>query len=93
MYENVLEAIQQVEEASLLADDDAELTIPFELGDVFVHLNAEEAQESLSRRKTSLETEMASLETKADQLEQDVGRTRVELYKALGTNICLDLDD
>ncbi|XP_059179584.1 prefoldin subunit 4-like [Physella acuta] len=90
--EKELENLKDAEEELMLAEGDAEV-IPYQIGEVLVEMNVEDAQSALEKAKELCLEEIAALKQKAENHKETLNDLKTALYAKFGTNINLDLDD
>lgn len=62
------------------------------MGEVFVHMKEEEAQEMLEEAKEQLQEELTKLKTSSESIEGVMTQLKVQLYSKFGDNINLEAD-
>ena len=62
------------------------------MGEVFVHMKEEEAQEMLEKAKEQLQEELTKLKTSSESIEGVMTQLKVQLYSKFGDNINLEAD-
>ncbi|XP_058540431.1 prefoldin subunit 4-like [Neofelis nebulosa] len=77
---------------NMLADDDC-LTIPYQIGDVFISHSQEETQEMLEEAKKNLQEEIDPLEARVESIQGALADLKVQFYAKFGSNINLEADD
>ena len=63
------------------------------MGEVFIHLGGQEAQEYLEKAKTELQEQLTTLRAKADEIQCTLSELKVQLYAKFGDNINLEDGD
>ncbi|XP_053755194.1 prefoldin subunit 4-like [Panthera pardus] len=76
----------------MLVDDDC-LTIPYQIGDVFISHSQEETQEMLEEAKKNLQEEIDPLEARVESIQGALADLKVQFYAKFGNNINLEADD
>ncbi|RKU41437.1 hypothetical protein DL546_001030 [Coniochaeta pulveracea] len=72
-----------------LADEDE--PVPYKIGDVFVSVKLEVAQEMLGLSAAKVEEEIAVLEEKLEGVRDEMTQLKVELYTRFGKTINLEV--
>lgn len=65
----------------------------YQIGEVFVHLGNETAQEYLEKAKVAKQEELASLKASSAEIEGVLSELKVQLYAKFGDNINLEADE
>ncbi|BFZ62083.1 hypothetical protein YB2330_003162 [Saitoella coloradoensis] len=93
--EDQLEALSQTKEALddvltelELADEDE--LVPYKVGDAFVELKLEEAQERLEKEKENVDEQVEKLEEEVVEIKAEMDRLKVQLYSKFGRAINLE---
>lgn len=103
-FKNEKEILEDLENELLLAggdvedDDDedkpagigGEYTIPFKIGDSFVCMTSDEAQEHIDLRKEELEKMIEENENKLDEVNSEMTDLKAKLYGKFGKSINLE---
>ena len=63
------------------------------MGEVFIHLGEEKAQEYLERAKTELQEQLTTLKARADEIRGSLSELKIQLYAKFGENINLEDGD
>merc|ERR1712050_497078 len=88
--QNIEDAASEIE-VMVLEDD--EVKIPYKIGEVFVNLQGESANEMLEKAKENLKKEIEKLDTQCKAHQQILKDLKVQLYAKFGTNINLENDE
>ena len=87
--------IQTLEDASgdlmMLEDDDEK--IPYQVGEVFVYLTQDEAQQKIESSKDSLGDAVKGVEGKAQGIKDEMSALKAQLYAKFGSAINLEADE
>uniref|UniRef100_A0A2R5LC46 Prefoldin subunit 4 n=1 Tax=Ornithodoros turicata TaxID=34597 RepID=A0A2R5LC46_9ACAR len=75
----------------LMAEDD--VPIPYQLGEIFVSLDSEEAQQMIEQAKEHNKTRVAALQEDAQAIRAVMADLKSQLYGKFGSNINLEPDD
>ncbi len=67
--------------------------ISFRIGEVFVKISTEEANQLLEKQKENFQKEVEELESHAAVLKKELAELKVKLYGKFGNNINLEEDD
>lgn len=78
---------EAIDELVLLDSDEI---VPFQHGEVFTHLSAEDANAELERAKLELEKEIKTLENKVDSTKKLLSDLKTQLYAKFGNKINLE---
>lgn len=62
----------------------------YRVGEAFVHLPLEQAQQRLAKDQETLETEVARLRDSVDECHATMKELKLQLYSKFGTSINLD---
>lgn len=87
--------IQTLEDAStdiMMMEDDEE-KVPYQIGEVFVHMSQSDVQESLERNKEKLTDDVKAIEEKADVIKSQMSDLKTHLYAKFGNSINLEADE
>ncbi|XP_012891193.1 PREDICTED: prefoldin subunit 4-like [Dipodomys ordii] len=84
-----LQNLEDACDAIMLADDDC-ITIPYQIGDVFISHSQEENQHMLVDAKKNLQEEIDTLVSRVAAMQRDL---KVQLYVKFGSNINLEADE
>ena len=68
------------------------LTPRYQVGDGFVHVSEEAAQEILEKAKEEVQEELTKLKTTSETIEGVMTQLKVQLYSKFGDNINLEAD-
>ena len=68
-------------------------TTSYQIGEVFIHMSEEKAQEALEKAKESVEGEMSSFKEGCGEAQKILTELKVQLYAKFGDNINLEADD
>ena len=63
------------------------------MGEVFIHLGVDEAQEYLEKAKTEVQEQLTTLKARADEIQRTLSELKVQLYAKFGDNINLEDGD
>ena len=85
--QNFNDANQDVEELELSED-----SFPFQLGEVFVEMSAEQISDMITTYKNKVNEEISGLKGKAADIEENMKSLKGELYGKFGTAINLEYD-
>ncbi|XP_064466705.1 prefoldin subunit 4-like [Ornithodoros turicata] len=77
----------------LMAEDDVPIPYPFCLGEIFVSLDSEEAQQMIEQAKEHNKTRVAALQEDAQAIRAVMADLKSQLYGKFGSNINLEPDD
>ncbi|XP_021349083.1 prefoldin subunit 4-like [Mizuhopecten yessoensis] len=93
--ENKKKELQNLEDAAdeILMLEDGDDSIPYQIGEVFVSLNAESTGEMLEKAKLRVQEEMKEIDSQCEVHKQILQDLKVELYAKFGNNINLEADD
>ncbi|XP_057292037.1 prefoldin subunit 4-like [Hydractinia symbiolongicarpus] len=94
IIENKKKELQNLEDAGdelILLDDEG--TIPVHVGETFMHLSMEQAQEFIDSKKETIENDVRELDTQMQQYKGELKDLKVKLYAKFGTNINLEEDE
>ncbi len=67
--------------------------ISFRIGEVFVKISTDEANQLLEKQKENFQKEVEELESHAAVLKKELAELKVKLYGKFGNNINLEEDD
>ena len=87
--------IQTLEDAStdlMMLDDDNE-KVPYQVGEVFVYLSQDEAQQKIESSKENLGDLVKSVESKAQAVKDEMSGLKALLYAKFGSAINLEADE
>ncbi|XP_065915334.1 prefoldin subunit 4-like [Dysidea avara] len=87
--ENLKDAEGSVEESSLLDDDSL---FPYQIGEMLVHLNAEDTQKFLQKQREQVTEELKELNGQIESIQRVMSDLKVQLYAKFGDNINLEAD-
>lgn len=62
----------------------------YRIGDVFIFVTLDEAQEMIEEKKANVATETKNLREKQDNIKQMMSDLKVQLYAKFGSNINLE---
>ena len=82
--QNLSDAIDEL----VVADEDT--VVPFMYGEVFAHLNLENANEELEKAKQTIEKDIKALESKQASIKSLLDSLKVQLYSKFGKKINLE---
>eukprot|EP00123_Amoebidium_parasiticum_P019587 comp27235_c0_seq1/m.47146 comp27235_c0_seq1/g.47146 ORF comp27235_c0_seq1/g.47146 comp27235_c0_seq1/m.47146 type:complete len:133 (-) comp27235_c0_seq1:476-874(-) len=85
---------QNTEDASselMMLVDDSEM-VPFRVGEAYIEVTQDEAQEMLEERQQEIDTEVAEIEEKVEGIKATLATLKVELYAKFGKTINLESD-
>ncbi|XP_033754637.1 prefoldin subunit 4-like [Pecten maximus] len=93
--DNKKKELQNLEDAAdeILMLEDGDDAIPYQIGEVFVSLNAETTAEMLEKGKERVQEEMKDIDAQSEVHKQILQDLKVELYAKFGNNINLEADD
>ena len=63
------------------------------MGEVFIHLGEEKAQEYLEGAKTKLQEQLTTLKARADEIRGSLSELKIQLYAKFKGNINLEDGD
>ncbi|XP_056005938.1 prefoldin subunit 4-like [Ostrea edulis] len=91
--DNKKKELQNLEDAGdeMLMVDDA--IVPYQIGEVFVSLEVESANEMLEKAKENTQGEIKVLEQKCESIQTLLQDLKVKLYAKFGNNIKLEADE
>merc|ERR1712221_2661 len=78
--------LEDAENDLLLVDDENDL-VPFRIGEVFVKISTDEANQLLEKQKENFQKEVEELESHAAILKKELAELKVKLYGKFGNNI------
>ena len=87
--------IQTLEDAStdlMMLDDDDE-KVPYQVGEVFVHLTQDECQQKIEETKDNLAEAVKSVNSKAEVIREEMSGLKSQLYAKFGSAINLEADE
>ncbi|KAG8821001.1 hypothetical protein FRC17_009948 [Serendipita sp. 399] len=82
------EALEDISTELELADEDQ--PVMYRVGESFVHISLEQAQERLASDKEAAEIEVARLQDEVDGCQSSMKELKLQLYSKFGTSINLD---
>ena len=87
--------IQTLEDAStdLMMLEDDEEKVPYQVGEVFVYLSQDEAQQKIESSKENLGDVVKSVENKAQAVKDEMSGLKALLYAKFGSAINLEADE
>ena len=89
------EETKTLEDASgdlmMLEDDDEK--VPYQIGEVFVYLTQDEAQEKIETSKDNLGEAIKVVETRAQAIKDEMSGLKAQLYAKFGSAINLEADE
>ena len=92
---NKQEETKTLEDASgdlmMLEDDDEK--VPYQIGEVFVYLTQDEAQEKIETSKDNLGEAIKVVETRAQAIKDEMSGLKAQLYAKFGSAINLEADE
>ncbi|XP_061197789.1 prefoldin subunit 4-like [Saccostrea echinata] len=91
--ENKKKELQNLEDAGdemMMLDDES---VPYQIGEVFVSLTVDNANEMLEKAKENTQEEMKELERQCEAIQTLLQDLKVKLYAKFGNNIKLEADD
>ncbi|XP_013418495.1 prefoldin subunit 4-like [Lingula anatina] len=86
-----LQNLQDAADELLMLED--EESIPYQIGEVFFSVSADETNEMLERRKEELEEQTKSIEQQVNEHKQVLSDLKVHLYAKFGNNINLEAEE
>lgn len=86
VFENTKDAKSDIE---LLLDDDA---CKIQVGEVFIQVTNEQAEEFAHKRQQELQTEVDTLRSQIDDIQQQMKELKVKLYAKFGDQINLEYE-
>ncbi|XP_077502858.1 prefoldin subunit 4 isoform X1 [Amblyomma americanum] len=89
--EKELRNLEDAADEILIVEDD--IPIPYQLGEVFVNLDSEEAQQMLEQAKAQNKERTAVLEEETRTIKGIMAELKSQLYNKFGNNINLEPDD
>uniref|UniRef100_A0A1E1X039 Prefoldin subunit 4 n=1 Tax=Amblyomma aureolatum TaxID=187763 RepID=A0A1E1X039_9ACAR len=89
--EKELHNLEDAADEILMVEDD--IPIPYQLGDVFVNLDSEEAQQMLEQAKAQNKERTGVLEEETRTIKGIMAELKSQLYNKFGNNINLEPDD
>lgn len=87
-----LQNLEDAENELLMREDDSE-PVPYRIGEVFVSLKTEEANEYLEKAKELCQKDIEKNEEQCEIHKKILQDLKVELYAKFGTNINLEPED
>ncbi|CAI8038062.1 Prefoldin subunit 4 [Geodia barretti] len=85
--------LQNLEDASdELMMGDSDIPVPYQVGETFIHVKEEEAQEIMEKAKERLQEELTKLKTSSETIEGVMTHLKVQLYSKFGDNINLEAE-
>lgn len=91
LKQNELKNLEDACDELTLADDDVK--IPYYIGEVFVYQDIEKTQNCLENAKEKKKAEIASLESKCDELKSLMSELKTQLYAKFGNHINLEREE
>jgi len=102
-----LDNVKEATDELALADDDEDdelggdenqgtrdlSNIHFRIGEAFVAVHKDDAEQLLEQKRIELEAEIKSLEAKITPMKEEMSNIKANLYAKFGNNIKLDHDD
>ena len=87
--------IQTLEDAStdLMMLEDDEEKVPYQVGEVFVYLTQDEAQQKIEGSKDNLGDAVKSVNGKAQAIRDEMSALKSQLYAKFGSAINLEADE
>ena len=87
--------IQTLEDAStdLMMLEDDEEKVPYQVGEVFIYLTQDEAQQRLEKTKDSVGDNVKSIDSKAQAVRDEMSALKSQLYAKFGSAINLEADE
>ena len=67
--------------------------LTFRIGEVFVRISMDDANELIEKQKEKLQGEVRKLDEKTGELKKELADLKVKLYGKFGTNINLEEDE
>lgn len=89
--QNDLKNLEDATDELALMDDD--ITIPYYIGEVFVHQSLEKTQNFLEDAKEKKKAEITNLESKCTDLKNIMTELKTQLYAKFGTRINLEAEE
>lgn len=89
--EKELRNLEDAADEVTMSEDD--MTVPYQLGDVFVNMDPEEAQHMIERAKEQNKSRAKVLEEEIRTIKNIMAELKSRLYKKFGNNINLEPDD
>lgn len=89
--EKELRNLEDAADEVLMSEDD--VTIPYQLGDVFINLDSEETQHMIERAKEQNKSRTRVLQEEIRTIKNIMAELKSRLYKKFGNNINLEPDD
>lgn len=92
--ENKKKELQNLEDACdemLMVEDES--LVPYQIGEVFVSLGVDSANEMLEKAKENTMEEMKGLEQQCEAIQTLLQDLKVKLYAKFGNNIKLEADE
>ena len=87
--------IQTLEDAStdLMMLEDDEEKVPYQVGEVFIYLTQDEAQQRLEKTKENVGDNVKSIDIKAQAVRDEMSALKSQLYAKFGSAINLEADE
>ena len=87
--------IQTLEDAStdLMMLEDDEEKVPYQVGEVFIYLTQDEAQERIEKTKENVGDNVKSIDIKAQAVRDEMSALKSQLYAKFGSAINLEADE
>merc|ERR1712179_168789 len=97
-HKNKKNEIKTLEDASsdleiMFLEGDSDVKVQYQIGEVFVYLNEEEAEEEIKAAKEKLESGVVELEGKMTEIKDAMTDLKTQLYAKFGNAINLEADD
>lgn len=89
--EKELSNLNNASDELLMLDDD--IPIPYQVGEVFVVGDKDEAEKVIEKEKEHVESAISNLKKKIGEYQDVMSRLKVDLYARFGTNINLESED
>ena len=86
---------QTLEDAStdLMMLEDEEEKVPYQVGEVFVYLTQDEAQEKIEKTKETVAENVKTIDSKAQAIRDEMSGLKSQLYAKFGSAINLEADE
>ncbi|XP_077543111.1 prefoldin subunit 4 isoform X2 [Haemaphysalis longicornis] len=89
--EKELRNLEDAADEVMMSEDD--MTVPYQLGDVFINMDPEETQHMIERAKEQNKSRAKVLEEEIRTIKNIMAELKSQLYKKFGNNINLEPDD
>lgn len=89
--EKELSNLNNASDEILMLDDD--VPIPYQVGEVFVVGDKDEAEKVIEKEKENIEKVISGLKRKVGEYQDLMSKLKVDLYARFGTSINLESDD